>query len=564
MDFKLNAEGWADFEYLNNLVKEYNSCDGEKNKSKKVAMLIEIHIFSKNLYEDLHENDDPLENYWCAEYIRSYPELMNQISIELQKLEHPPILGLAAEKSPASLATINICVPTRNEWVQKTTPKFRKRGEHYQCIDTLLDMVQSTKETASLSKNSQDIARYCNTLAELQSKCVYQLASLSHKNLAAKKYRALLLEVSHELNHWTQELQKNSGEYKTRLDRAHELLGNTFYCSDISSLITLRNDLGDSESCTIANFELTKLAGGNTKVWLASHSENDEKFLIRWMNKADLKPSILNRVSSNPEIRPYLTEEYIHYPAGVFQETVSCVISVGEFCDNGSLVKELEAISKKGAQSNQLIDNALDKTKQVASFIDVLAKNQLCYPDIKADNFLVNKNGDVVVSDLKFIRPIDENQCIIGKFHTTYECAAPEYTDQPLTRDKINTESYTSYQLGVLFYELLAENIGDARLKFLSNLKTASANKNPISALNFDTPVFQSDAGRMAKSLITKCMSTDPATRPKINEILTDIQEIQNKRTEMKEHKSIIMKEILRQMKKNPEEESLCINFSRS
>lgn len=98
MDFKLNAKGWADSEYLNNLVKEYNSCHGEKNKSKKVAILIEIHIFSKNLYDDLHENDNPIENYWYAEYIRSYPELMNQISIELQKLEHPPILGLAAEK----------------------------------------------------------------------------------------------------------------------------------------------------------------------------------------------------------------------------------------------------------------------------------------------------------------------------------------------------------------------------------------------------------------------------------------------------------------------------------
>ncbi len=158
------------------------------------------------------------------------------------------------------------------------------------------------------------------------------------------------------------------------------------------------------------------------------------------MNKDDLKPSILNKVSSSPEIRPYLTEEYIHYPAGIFQETVSCVISVGEYCDNGSLVKELETINTKGAQSNQLIDNALDKAKQVTSFIDVLAKNKLCYPDIKADNFLVNKNGDVVVSDLKFIRPIDENQCIIGKFHTTYECAAPEYTAQPLARDKINTE----------------------------------------------------------------------------------------------------------------------------
>ncbi|WP_115708584.1 hypothetical protein [Legionella sainthelensi] len=118
--------------------------------------------------------------------------------------------------------------------------------------------------------------------------------------------------------------------------------------------------------------------------------------------------------------------------------------------------------------------------------------------------------------------------------------------------------------MGVLFYELLAENIGNARLKFLSNLKIASENKNPLSALNFDTPVFQSDAGQMAKSLITKCMSTDPATRPKINEILTDIQEIQNKRAEVKEYKSIIMKEILRQMKKNPEEESLCINCSKS
>jgi serine/threonine protein kinase len=512
---------------LNKLIEERNK---SKNSSSNVVILQQIQKLSDDIFVKFHEKNDPSRpNKEYNTFFSWYAT--NGIAQELKKAGCPEISGKRAEKSFMELSAAANSLPDKNSWVQSTSIRrafiWTSRAEIYKKIDPLID--DANQKKAQVQPNDIDsVKQYHQSLQKLQNEI---LDTLNH-NIPAEatpRYRGLLASVNKELNTVTENLPDLKSKYQEYETVSESLLGDVLYSGNEKKLIALAETLSSNtvKEFTSGDFTLRRLgAGGNNKNWVATNEETGQQFLVRLMAGEDFKPAIISKLHNTGSIESHFTKEYISSPLGQLETDVlsgNYVVSVSQFCSNGDLNSYLKEKTNDGMAVEERIDQVTNIGSQASTIINDLYKQGFAHPDIKAENFLIDMNGQVLISDLKFIRPMNNNQLPKGNdFNTSYGYGSPEWATAK-SKTPINMDSYSTYQLGLMLYDLATGKSDEEKFNWIDTL---DGENNPAETLDFSASVFQTEKGRQLATLIKQCVDKDPGKRPSLSAVNTQLQNL--------------------------------------
>lgn len=90
-------------------------------------------------------------------------------------------------------------------------------------------------------------------------------------------------------------------------------------------------------------------------------------------------------------------------------------------------------------------------------------------------------------------------------------------------------DKFSSYQLGVMLYDLLTAQNSEDKLEWSKKLQLAACDpeiKNTAEALDFSADIFNTPKGQMAKELIQAALQSDLQLRPGIDEFIARLNYI--------------------------------------
>ncbi|RAP35041.1 hypothetical protein B1207_14170 [Legionella quinlivanii] len=568
----------AEINTLNSLIRLY---DQKKSDRREQAMLLaQIHTLSETVFIDMQTKHDPnFVDKDIDNYLNWYSSSL--VMEELASFETSVFPGTSGEKSVLELAQHPTPLPTVKEWTKHTTPRnfLAARNELYEKIDPLLLAVH--QQRTGQHESEQAKISYYNALEQLKNHILLQLnhpTETNRKPVAQHRLRNLLSAVLFEMNYIFETLEDKKVELEHQKHVAAELLGSR--SPQNRALLELSKQLSSNQMDIIPGFETKRLGpqgGGNNKNWVTTNLETGQSYLIRMADGNDYKPGVINQLRRDPEISKFLTQDYLRAVTPLLAMGNNNLITVSEFCQNGDILRYQSRHAK--ATPELSVSMALQRTLEVAEFVALLAKKGYGHPDIKAENFLVNDQLQLAVSDIKFIRPLKADGTLekYEEVNTTYSFAAPEYLRDLSSNVHINMDKFSSYQLAVMLYDLLTMQQGDEKLSWASKLQLAGCDStvsNTADALDFSAEVFQTEPGKAARELIQMSLQANPELRPGVNDFMSYLNQIsliqdseiaEDLPANMKPTTapaSLIMKENLNQLKNQGAEQSLSYEHS--
>ncbi|HGF0882066.1 TPA: hypothetical protein ACF74P_001293, partial [Legionella pneumophila] len=174
-----------------------------------------------------------------------------------------------------------------------------------------------------------------------------------------------------------------------------------------------------------------------------------------------------------------------------------------------------------GQSQEKIIDEVIKMTEQVTGFALALNKAGLAYSDIKAENFLLRENKEVVTADRKSIVSHDNDKDIIlnGPGSVAKSFALPECMEI-----KSNAEQFMAYQIGVMLHVLMEGDKvnkphGTASYKNQDELGT-------IAPFDFNHEIYTTDAGKEVMKLIQNLTNEKPHERLSLMEVIRKCENI--------------------------------------
>ncbi|MCW8451920.1 protein kinase domain-containing protein [Legionella quinlivanii] len=520
----------AEINTLNSLIRLY---DQKKSDRREQAMLLaQIHTLSETVFIEMQTKHDPnFVDKDIDNYLNWYSN--NLVMQELSTFETSVFPGTSGEKSVLELAKHPIPLPTVKEWTKQTTPRnfLAARNELYEKIDPLLLAVH--QQRTGQHESEQAKISYYNALEQLKSHLLLQLnhpTETTRKPVAQHRLRTLLSAVLFEMNYIFETLEDKKTELEHQRHVAAELLGSR--SPKNGALLELSKQLSSNQTDIIPGFETRRLGpqgGGNNKNWVTTNLETGQSYLIRMADGNDYKPGVINQLRRDPEICKFLTQDYLRAVTPLSAMGNNNLITVSEFCQNGDILRYQSQKAK--AEPELSASMALQRTLEVAEFVALLARKGYGHPDIKAENFLVNDQLQLAVSDIKFIRPLKVDGTLekYQEVNTTYSFAAPEYLGNLSSNVHINMDKFSSYQLAVMLYDLLTMQQGDDKLSWASKLQLAGCDatvSNTADALDFSAEIFQTAQGKAARELIQMSLQANPEVRPGVDDFMSRLKQI--------------------------------------
>lgn len=187
-------------------------------------------------------------------------------------------------------------------------------------------------------------------------------------------------------------------------------------------------------------------------------------------------------------------------------------------CPNGTPL----AHSRRMSSLENTIQGALDIYTQMGNALANLEKEGCLFPDAKNSNWLLDKDGKLVIADTKSLlfshkgnydayNGFDKNRWIYGSIPGLV--TTQDYKPRELNDKKFNVDKMHSFIMGINLYQYLTL-CKDYELKY---------------TLNFDLPIFKNtSAGKQLKTLITQMTHPDPNMRIGVTEALSQLQAIKN------------------------------------
>ena len=236
-----------------------------------------------------------------------------------------------------------------------------------------------------------------------------------------------------------------------------------------SKSITLNNSKFDEDYIIIK----TLSEGENGKVYLCMKIQDNKTYVVKMSTSFTRKIDFFNierlikDISKNKDNKYY---SYIHkYNDCWIEENVShehdennlknslnkkIIYMVSNYCPNGNLVEFLQKIKNSNFVLN--IDFYWDIIFQMLISVDFLHKLGYIHLDIKPTNYLVNKDGELQLTD--FSLSIKENE--IDKLINVYEYEGDsKYIAPEMFYKQYNKLNHKSdiFSLGLSIYEILSE-----------------------------------------------------------------------------------------------------------
>ena len=184
-------------------------------------------------------------------------------------------------------------------------------------------------------------------------------------------------------------------------------------------------------------------------------------------------------------------------------------IELIEFCSNGDVV----GYGKGLKDDEEKIESALNIYQQMTDILINFGSNNALFPDLKPTNFLVTKEGKVIIADMKsFIETVD------GKFNQAkvkekqYYLYTQGMEPPELMKDRECTtlaDKHHAYLLGIsLYLYLTGQDVEDVPDTYPGHLKFVT----------FDDPIFKTEKGKAFQLLIQDLLKEKPEERLGLDE----------------------------------------------
>lgn len=502
---------------LNDKIARFNKAKELTQSKKELLQLLNeinhMHMAIKKLYLDKKLR---LDSDTCSS-ISNFPG----VGYELQELELLNVQGVAAENIFTKELKGALRLPTAQQWGRIKNQHTKSVLGDLTRIDDLLSRMTSPPSEQQANELLYALKNFKNIILD---KLSYELT-----NDTDRKYFTLLLQAVNN------EIETISPLIPSEMKRNDQIekVAKTSLIKELSKLdsdamdeltLMLKNqnainpgpptkeDISTILPC-IGTYDIKKLGGTNNTNWKISDPEIGIDLIIQIGEPSPNQKLIegLEHSSVNEYLAtPFFTS--LHTDESPFNLVVT------ELYTGGDLRHERE--EKQDATPEDILNNATSRIQDLTSFCQSSLQNHSLHPDIKLTNFLINGEGNVVITDKKTFTAIDEAGNVpIREIATTREYAPPEMKNEALK--KLNAEAFMCYQLGLALYDyiLLPEEPKDTTEKCWSE-------EIP---LKFTNPIFNTEKGTCLKNLITRMLDPNPLERPSLNEVQTQLQQIDPK-----------------------------------
>ncbi len=212
---------------------------------------------------------------------------------------------------------------------------------------------------------------------------------------------------------------------------------------------------------------------------------------------------------------PHLVDRQTSYIWGEEDSGVRCIrnMQVMNFLE----INNLEKDRKTHTDNTGRVAAALDIYTQMAEVLGVVEANGCVFPDMKNSNWLIDKLGNLRISDTKsflFTNQVGQLDVsdVEGKNGNYGVCVNTPHMNPPeILKDKPDAGQLHAYMLGRNLYQYLTQCSND-------NLLTDDSGRidqkpKSLDDLDFSGAVFDGSPGEALKALIQDLMATNPADR---------------------------------------------------
>lgn len=210
------------------------------------------------------------------------------------------------------------------------------------------------------------------------------------------------------------------------------------------------------------------------------------------------------------------------------------LLLVYEYIPNGTVADHLH-----GEQANQGLLTWAIRMKiaiETASALVYLHASEIIHRDVKTNNILLNHNFSVKVADFGLSRPVPNNVTHVS----TAPQGTPGYLDPQYHQCYQLTDKSDVYSFGVVLIELISSMEAIDLRRSQEEISLANLALNKIQRCAVDDlidPALGAHSNPNIKNMITsvadlgfRCLQFDSKMRPKMNEVLDVLMEIEGDR----------------------------------
>ncbi|STX52875.1 serine/threonine protein kinase [Legionella busanensis] len=533
----------SDIQTLNRLIEDH-----EKEKAKglleELLSLKRIQIQTKIIYRnyyDQHVTEDLnfhlfyIWRFHHKEFLESrIQEILEQFPEKiLMEMPSPPESRVWANKTTGlKISLFNPKRESRDRW----------RSEQYREVDSLLDELHREKNRKEEVESEEAGKLKEQRLHQLEEKIVAIILNdiPDKKEKMFKRFHKLQVSTNAALARLFRKMAVSSQGPDSGSS------SDIFIHPDHSNFNDFITKLSREQADVLLpeGFNLHYIGGNNNRNWLATHSTEVKKYVVR-VEKASgpITDYILReKIIKLEGVSQYIARDIFYYPTEYLQSLGESAvnIAISEYCPRGNLKAYRQAMELNDFP--MISAEVLRMTQQLATMASALAQNNMAYMDIKSENFLIRDNDDVITADLKSIVLVKEGKVPKNSISTTPNYAPSEY--HRMHSSEVDPKPFMVYQIGLVLYDLAANLNAEDKNELAGQLYDYRNEENKTFELDFSAPIFSTSVGMQIQELITSMINIKSKERPTLDDVIQACEDLRKQCNQSKESSITIEKDL--------------------
>jgi NIMA (never in mitosis gene a)-related kinase len=241
--------------------------------------------------------------------------------------------------------------------------------------------------------------------------------------------------------------------------------------------------------------------GGYGKAYLVKSRENSKSYVMKEVRLSALKQQERDDALREAKVLSSLRFPYIVQYVESFQERGNFYI-VMDFADGGDLAKKIQRRGKNLFPESEILHDFI----QLSLAIKYIHDRKILHRDLKADNVFLMSDGTIKLGDFGIARVLERTFQLCRT-----QIGTPYYLSPEICEGKLYNSKTDIWSLGCILYELCT-------LKH--PFDAPNMNGLLASIIRGKYQPISSSYSKELKTLLTRMLSKEPASRPSVNQIL--------------------------------------------